>query len=284
MSEWWFPKLTDSAWCQEKRSDYPDYAHLDDDALREKYAKGRKYQVLWDHLGDAYEEWEKLADAFAAQAAQIAALTEQRDAEIAEMVRSRQQIAALTHSLMNLLAVIHRDGGHYAIDHGIEQAAKGAESVVLQERQTVTALEAEVKRLRTMCSDDLPTSVGTILALEAEGVTTRLRIKELAAQVVTLMYERDDAKADLAPFVALAKTLTEIAGKQFVTGTRVTNCVVHMTLDFYHRPANCDLCRGDIANHLQYAIRVNEWLNARLDEVKEALAHPDVQRAVKEGG
>ena len=63
---WWYPKLTNSAWCNEKRRDYPSNAHLSDDELRDKYADGRKYQVTWDHVGDAYDDWEKLADAYLA--------------------------------------------------------------------------------------------------------------------------------------------------------------------------------------------------------------------------
>lgn len=37
-------------------------------------------------------------------------------------------------ALGNLLAVIHRDGGHYQAEHGTEKAAKDAEAVVLADR------------------------------------------------------------------------------------------------------------------------------------------------------
>lgn len=38
------------------------------------------------------------------------------------------------HLLLNLLAVIHRDGGHYATEHGVIKASKDAEKIVIKER------------------------------------------------------------------------------------------------------------------------------------------------------
>lgn len=35
-----------------------------------------------------------------------------------------------TERLKNLLAVIHRDGGHYVLNHGLEKACKDAETKV----------------------------------------------------------------------------------------------------------------------------------------------------------
>lgn len=66
---WWKPVLTDSAWCNEMRNDYPDAAGLSDDEIRDKFADDRKYAVTWDHVGDAYEQFEKLADAYLAKIA-----------------------------------------------------------------------------------------------------------------------------------------------------------------------------------------------------------------------
>lgn len=59
---WWWPRLTDAAWCQEKRQVYEDAADLSDDAIRERYAEGRKYATLWDHTGDSYDQYEAMAD------------------------------------------------------------------------------------------------------------------------------------------------------------------------------------------------------------------------------
>lgn len=58
---WWWPKPTDAAWCAQKRHDY-DEPGLSDEEIRERFAYGRKYAVTWDHVGDAYDEFEQLAD------------------------------------------------------------------------------------------------------------------------------------------------------------------------------------------------------------------------------
>ena len=62
---YWFPVRTDAAWIERIRADYPDAtAELGDDAIRDKYAEGWKYADTWDHLGDARDAYEKLADAY----------------------------------------------------------------------------------------------------------------------------------------------------------------------------------------------------------------------------
>ena len=38
------------------------------------------------------------------------------------------------HLLLNLLAVIHRDGGHYETEHGTARACADAEKIVIAER------------------------------------------------------------------------------------------------------------------------------------------------------
>lgn len=64
---WWFPVLADAAWCDRIRKDYPeDTDGMDDEEIREEYAHGWKYADTWDHLGDAREEYEQLADAYLA--------------------------------------------------------------------------------------------------------------------------------------------------------------------------------------------------------------------------
>ena len=66
----------------------------------------------------------------------------------------------------------------------------------------------------------------------------------------------------------------KILDEPFVVGTRVTNCVVHMSLDFYSRPRDCDLCATDIIGHLQLAIRVNEFLNKKVDAAASRAREP----------
>jgi len=67
MSEkpWWFPTLTNDEWIAQIRAEYPDDTQeKSDNFIREYYAYGCKYVDTWDNLGDAREEYEKLADAY----------------------------------------------------------------------------------------------------------------------------------------------------------------------------------------------------------------------------
>lgn len=43
--------------------------------------------------------------------------------------------------LMNLLAVIHRDGGHYVSEHGFEKATEDAMNVIIEERNRLAQSE-----------------------------------------------------------------------------------------------------------------------------------------------
>lgn len=61
---YWYPTLCDGAYCARLREDYPDDAHMSDEELCEEYNDGLKYSITWDHAGDAYDEYEPLADAF----------------------------------------------------------------------------------------------------------------------------------------------------------------------------------------------------------------------------
>lgn len=62
--QWWFPKKTDEQWMEQIRKDYPENADWSDESLRDHYANGRKYENTWDHVGDAADEHEKLADSY----------------------------------------------------------------------------------------------------------------------------------------------------------------------------------------------------------------------------
>jgi hypothetical protein len=63
---YWFPVLNDADYLKRLREAYPGDAHLDDDDLRHKYTNDpdARYVDVWDHLGDAREDWEQLADHF----------------------------------------------------------------------------------------------------------------------------------------------------------------------------------------------------------------------------
>ncbi len=66
MAEWWEPVLTDEAWCARVRADYARASSMTDDEIRREYADGQKYAVTWDNTGDAYDQFERLADAYLA--------------------------------------------------------------------------------------------------------------------------------------------------------------------------------------------------------------------------
>ena len=67
--------------------------------------------------------------------------------EIRPILRAMQREAdQLRQRVGDLLAVIHRDGGHYQIEHGEEKAIEDAKSVVLTDRQRVAFLEVELQR------------------------------------------------------------------------------------------------------------------------------------------
>lgn len=66
MSErpFWFPVLCDDAYFARLREDYPHCAHMSDEDLHDHFNEGLKYQNLWDHAGDAYSDYEPLADSY----------------------------------------------------------------------------------------------------------------------------------------------------------------------------------------------------------------------------
>jgi hypothetical protein len=61
---------------------------------------------------------------------------------------SAHQKAELTQTLRNLLAVVHRDGGHYAAEHGLDKASLDAEKVVIQTRAELASLREECERMK----------------------------------------------------------------------------------------------------------------------------------------
>ena len=62
--EYWFPKLADHNYCDYLRDEYPDKRDLNDDDLLRYFGCSSKYVTTWDHIGDAYSDYEPLADAY----------------------------------------------------------------------------------------------------------------------------------------------------------------------------------------------------------------------------
>lgn len=62
---WWMPKLVDHEFCERLRNDYPEDAHLGDEDIAERYEYTLgEYATTWDNLGDAYDQFQRLADAY----------------------------------------------------------------------------------------------------------------------------------------------------------------------------------------------------------------------------
>lgn len=61
--QWWWPVETNDDWVNGIKADYPeDTDGMCENDIRDEYANNLKYQITWDHIGDAYEQFEKLAD------------------------------------------------------------------------------------------------------------------------------------------------------------------------------------------------------------------------------
>jgi hypothetical protein len=61
----WWPEPVNDEWRARIRADYPEETQdMDDDDIDDKYTEGWRYADTWDHLGDAREEYQHLADAF----------------------------------------------------------------------------------------------------------------------------------------------------------------------------------------------------------------------------
>lgn len=83
------------------------------------------------------------------------------------------------------------------------------------------------------------------------------------------MDERNETMTDQTPPRLKALAILQEGYNQ---GSRVTNCVTHMNVDFEQRPEDCRLCRTDILNHMLLACRVNDFLNSKVDRAIEALS------------
>ena len=64
----WWPKVIDDNRIKELREEYPaTTARLSDEGVLDYYEEGKPkggFTTLWDHVGEAYEDYEKLATAF----------------------------------------------------------------------------------------------------------------------------------------------------------------------------------------------------------------------------
>lgn len=63
---------------------------------------------------------------------------------LAAMFKAFAERSTVARALGNLLAVIHRDGGHYQAEHGSEKAAKDAEALWCELAEQIDALKSEL--------------------------------------------------------------------------------------------------------------------------------------------
>jgi len=65
---WWWPEIIDDDHIARLRADYPETTdNMDDESVLDCFDDGKtkgQFSITWDHLGDAYNEYEKLASAF----------------------------------------------------------------------------------------------------------------------------------------------------------------------------------------------------------------------------
>jgi DNA repair exonuclease SbcCD ATPase subunit len=71
-------------------------------------------------------------------------------AKVDQLEAENERLAASDTALGNLLAVIHRDGGHYRTEHGTAQAAEDAQEIVIQLRTEIDRLTTETGKLRKL--------------------------------------------------------------------------------------------------------------------------------------
>lgn len=61
---YWYPVRVNEDYFKRLREDYPEKAHLNYEALNDYFNDGREFSILWDHVGDAYDDYVPLANAF----------------------------------------------------------------------------------------------------------------------------------------------------------------------------------------------------------------------------
>ena len=90
-----------------------------------------------------------ISAAVAAEREANAILTAEREARAAEIDSLKRE----RHHIYDLLARIHRDGGQYAAEHGVEKACEDAESQVAAWLDTISEVDALIEQARIAKSE-----------------------------------------------------------------------------------------------------------------------------------
>ena len=118
------------------------------EALRQKHDEIERMRKELEsarlYLGDSKLESDQLRDeAYSAR--------KQRDSEKQKAKMLQAEIDRLKrerHHIYDLLARIHRDGGQYTSDHGVEKACEDAESQVVAWLETINGIDALIEQAR----------------------------------------------------------------------------------------------------------------------------------------
>jgi DNA mismatch repair ATPase MutS len=73
--------------------------------------------------------------------------------ELAEMTSSRDFYKEENQSFGNVLAVIHRDGGHYITEHGHVKASRDAIKILYDKQKELAEANKEIDRLNKSLKD-----------------------------------------------------------------------------------------------------------------------------------
>ena len=104
--EYWWPELADADYFARMRKDYPEHSHLSDEELGEYFEVRGKYADTWDHAGDAYNDYEPLADDWFKLRAVLARIGEME----CECVEPGDGIANNTCARCIARAALHTEG------------------------------------------------------------------------------------------------------------------------------------------------------------------------------
>jgi hypothetical protein len=113
----------------------------------------------------------------------------------------KQRIAELEEALQNLLAVIHRDGGHYIAEHGIDKATTDAMQLVFDERQDLERGEEALRKAEARRDEYLKfiqTDLNVQIHEAEEVLCETMRVDDwdgIASAIKVIANERDAAEA-----------------------------------------------------------------------------------------
>ena len=114
-----------------------------------------------------YDEWDAACNKVRELEAELAELRESRDNHVILHQAEQEWRVKAETELVNLLAVILRDGGHYQADWTVK-AVEEAKATVFRERAELAALREALERLARLGNGDkYGNSEGNVIAQDA---------------------------------------------------------------------------------------------------------------------